>query len=188
VGKSSVVARNPVPKRSSRGAFLDPGTALTGLQEIYLHPGQNHVSSGPVTLKMILGSCAGVFFFDPHLRIGGATHFMLPRHGAGQASPRYGDVAIAELLEKMSALGSSRKDVQAKVYGGASMLSALRGLSGDSIGQIGRRNVESALTILTEAAIAVVEKDVLGELGRKVSMVSHTGAITLEFVSNSDGD
>ncbi len=188
MGKSSLVAHKAVPTQSSRGAFPDPGTVPTGPQEIYLHPGQNHVASGPVTLKMILGSCAGVFFFDPHLRIGGATHFMLPRHGAGQPSPRYGDVAIAGLLEQMSAMGSSRRDIRAKVYGGASMLSALRGLSGDSIGQIGRRNVESALTILTEASIAVVEKDVLGERGRKVSMVSHTGVITLEFVSSGDGN
>jgi len=137
---------------------------------------------------MILGSCVGVFLFDRKLRIAGATHFMLPRHGAGHASPRYGDVAIPALLEQMRGSGSHRKDVHAKVYGGASMLSALRGLQSDQFGQIGRRNVDSALSILAEASIPVVEKDLLGERGRKVSMISDTGAVTLEYVSHGNGN
>jgi chemotaxis protein CheD len=168
--------------------IFNPGTIQVGRPEIFLHPGQKHVATGRVTLKMILGSCAGIFLFDRRLRIGGATHFMLPRHGTGQASPRYGDVAIPALLEQMCRLGSLRGEIQAKVYGGASMLSALRGLQGDHFGHIGRRNVETSLTILAEASIAVVEKDVLGERGRKVSMISDTGAITLEYVSHGHGN
>ena len=168
---------------------LGSGTARNGLPEIYLHPGQNHVATTPVILKMILGSCAGVFLFDYVFAIGGATHFMLPRHGAGPASPRYGDVALADLLDKFRALGSGRDrhmNLQAKVFGGASMLSALRDLRTAHIGHVGQRNVEIAIEILTQASIAVVEKNVLGDCGRKVSMISNTGEMTMEFVSSAN--
>jgi chemotaxis protein CheD len=156
------------------------------LPEVYLHPGQSHVATSPVMLKMILGSCAGVFFFDPVLSVGGATHFMLPRHGAGVSSPRYGDIAIAELLEKIRALGSRR--IEARVFGGASILSALRGLQGNRAGLIGPRNVDTALEILAQERIPVTEKNVLGDHGRKVSMVSDTGETTFEFVRAAYGN
>ena len=177
---SRQVARSQVAENS--------GTVQTKVPEVYLHPGQHHAATSPVTLKMILGSCAGVFLFDPLLAIGGATHFMLPRHGAGPPSPRYGDIAIGELLESFRALGSRNKNIEAKVFGGASMLSALRGLQGGHIGLIGQRNVETALEILAQQGITVTHKNVFGDCGRKVSMMSDTGEIALEFVSNADGN
>jgi chemotaxis protein CheD len=158
------------------------------LPEVYLHPGQSHIASSPITLKMILGSCAGVFLFDPILKIGGATHFMLPHHGEGQPSARYGDVALKQLLEGAWALGSSRKNIQAKIFGGASMLTALRDQASSNIGQIGRRNIETAFEVLERESVNIAEKSVFGNQGRKVSMVSNTGEITLEFVNNADGN
>ena len=137
---------------------------------------------------MILGSCVGIYLFDPVLSIGGATHFMLPRCSGRTPSPRYGDVAISNLLHRFHALGSKPGVVQAKVFGGASMLHALRDVSVAGIGQIGLRNVETALEFLDEAAIRVVEKDVFGNRGRKITMFSSTGETKLEFVSGADGD
>jgi len=136
---------------------------------------------------MILGSCAGVFFFDSTLKIGGATHFMLPQHGAGQPSPRYGDVAIAGLLQTFLSWGSRRQDLHAKVFGGASMLQALQG-GRSQIGNIGKRNVEVAFELLGQESVPIVEKDVLGNRGRKVAAVSDTGEISLEFLSQADGN
>jgi chemotaxis protein CheD len=158
------------------------------LPEIYLHPGENHVADSPAIIKMILGSCAGVFLFDPALGIGGATHFMLPRHGDAPPSPRYGDIALPGLLGGILTLGSNPRNLQARVFGGAAMLQALENLRGSRIGQIGRRNIEIAFEILERESVTVVEEDVFGNQGRKVSMVSNTGEITLEIVSNTDGD
>jgi chemotaxis protein CheD len=173
------VAHAPVAVEN--GAFVDR------LPEIYLHPGQQYVATSPALLKMILGSCAGVFLFDPKNAVGGATHFMLPNHGSGPASPRYGDIAVSDLLGRFRALGSDRKNLVAKVFGGGSMLSALRNMPGNQIGHIGQRNVDIAIEMLAEAAIRIIEKDVLGKLGRMVSMVSSTGEINVEYLGQADG-
>jgi len=161
--------------------------AFSSLPEVYLHPGQSHVAGSPTVLKMILGSCAGVFLLDPVLGIAGATHYMLPRHQPGQPSPRYGDIALSSLLGKFLELGSSRRNIQAKVFGGASIVVALRDAHTNHIGHVGARNVDIALEMLAEASISVVNKNILGTRGRKVSMASDTGEITLEFVSSADG-
>jgi chemotaxis protein CheD len=170
------------------GSWLasDRITPQTGPPDVYLHPGQHHIATSPVILKMILGSCVGVFFFDRILAIGGATHFMLPHQRTGLPSPRYGDVAIKQLLEEFRGLGS--RHLEAKIFGGASMLIALRGLQGSHIGQIGQKNAETALEILAKERIVITEKNLLDERCRKVSMVSNTGATTLEFVGNADGN
>lgn len=158
------------------------------LPEIYLHPGQSHVAPDPAVLKMILGSCAGVFLFDRLSGVGGAAHFMLPLRGEGPMHPRYGDVAIAGLLEGFRSFGSRNSNIQARIFGGAGMLQALEGLSGPRIGQIGRRNIEVAIELLERESILITEKSVFGNQARKVSMVSNTGEAVLEFVSNDDGN
>ena len=172
-------------KRESGFAGRREG-AQTKLPEVFLHPGQNHIATSPAILKMILGSCAGVFFFDRVLAIGAATHFMLPRHEAGGPSPRYGDVAIAELLAKLRALGSAH--IEAKVFGGASILSGLRDLHGKGFDHVGQKNVQTSLQILEQEGIPITDKNVLGDLARKISMVSDTGEITLDFVGTEDGN
>jgi len=173
---------------AGRTGLAVAGRVIAGdLPEIYLHPGQQHVAASPTLIKMILGSCAGIFLFDRLLCIGGGTHFMLPHHGSGHPSSRYGDIAIANLLEKFRTLGSSRENLQAKVFGGGSMLSALRHMSGNQVGHIGERNVEIAKEVLAAASIPIVARDVLGSRGRMVAMVSSTGEVTLEFISQTDG-
>jgi chemotaxis protein CheD len=175
------------PETAIAKPVLRSSDAHSRLPEVYLHPGQSHIAGSPTVLKMILGSCAGVFLLDPVLGLAGATHYMLPRHPAGQPSPRYGDVALRGLLGKFLELGSSRRNIQAKLFGGASVMAALRGSHTNHIGQIGVRNIEIAIEMLGEVSVAIVEKNVFGNRGRKVSMTSDTGEITLEFVSSADG-
>jgi len=187
--EETLIARSTVVRQQLGDEFRGRAATLpVPLPEVYLHPGQSHVANHPAMLKMILGSCAGVFLFDRALGIGGASHFMLPTRGEAPPSPRYGDVAIAELLERFRGLGSKRRDIQGRIFGGACMVQALENLGGSRIGQIGRRNIEIALEILERESIAILEKNVFGNQARKVSMDSTTGEVTLEFVSNTDGN
>jgi chemotaxis protein CheD len=180
---ASITVAGKLPLSGFKGV---PEAEPTPLLQVYLHPGQTYVASSPTDLRMILGSCAGVFLFDAVLKIGGATHFMLPFHGAGQPTPRYGDVAIVELLGRFRALGSRRRNIQARIFGGACVLQALQNIQG-SIGHIGQKNVEIAVDILGREGVEIIQKNVFGNRGRKVSMTSDTGEIKLGFVSNADG-
>lgn len=138
---------------------------------VYLHPGQMAVAAEPCTLTTILGSCVGVSLHDPVLRVGGLNHFLLPRAGDGVPSPRFGDVAMAQLIREVVNLGGMPRRIEARVFGGACVLDAFR----DRASDLGRNNVAAALAALEAAGISVVEQVVAGHRGRRVVFHPHTG-------------
>ncbi len=134
---------------------------------IYVHPGQLAVSAEPAAITTVLGSCVAVCLFDPVTRVGGLNHFLLPLHVERERSARFGSVAVPLLIEELRKLGANRAALQAKVFGGGSIITAFR-----RGGALGDENVTLALRLLAEAGIPVLDKDVGGQAGRKV--IFHT--------------
>ena len=174
------------------GAVMKTATMETGditksspCTELYLHPGQAYISTEPVQISMILGSCAGVCLYDRRRAIGGATHYMLPQwEGPGSPSTRYGDVALDLLLKQFQIHGCNLKDLEAKVFGGACMFEAFRGENG-SQDHIGSRNINMAIQTFTRLGIVIAGRDTGGENGRKIKMQSDTGAVAVSVIRNS---
>lgn len=143
----------------------DSGAQLEEVRKVYLHPGRLIVSSEPCAVTTILGSCVAVCLWDPRLRAGGVSHYVLPHWaGARQSSPRFGNLAIEQLIEQTRAQGSRRRDLQAKLFGGARILESPQGEGSD----LGQRNVDVAREVLARESIAVVAEDVGGQGGRKL--------------------
>jgi chemotaxis protein CheD len=174
------------------GAVMKTATMETGdiaksspCTELYLHPGQTYISTEPVQISMILGSCAGVCLYDRRRTIGGATHYMLPQwEGPGSPSTRYGDVALDLLLKQFQIHGCNLKDLEAKVFGGACMFEAFRGENG-SQDHIGSRNINMAIQIFSRLGIVIAARDTGGENGRKIKMQSDTGSVAVSVIRNS---
>jgi chemotaxis protein CheD len=132
---------------------------------VHLYSGQVFASAHPCTISTVLGSCVAVCLLDPVRRFGAANHYLLPLHVVGGgASPRFGNVAIEQVVEKMVLLGSRKRDLQAKVFGGASTIG---GAHADAEG-LGAQNVEVARRALAEHGIPIVAEDVGGARGRKL--------------------
>jgi chemotaxis receptor (MCP) glutamine deamidase CheD len=113
----------------------------------------------------------------PLTKIGGMNHYLLPDVTAGEkASPRYGSAAIQQLIEDMEKKGADRFQLQAKIFGGAAVLTDNR--IGFSIGQ---RNIEVAEKMLKEAGIWVVRKDVGGERGRRITFDTTTFEVMVQY-------
>jgi chemotaxis protein CheD len=136
----------------------------------YLHAGQYFASDQPTAVTTILGSCVAVCLWNPRLRVGGMNHFLLPDWaGRGRASPRFGNVAIASLIENLLSLGSKLTNLEAKIFGGASVIDTHRTGEGHLLGD---RNINVARLVLKEEKIAILNEDVGGHVGRKV--IYHT--------------
>ncbi len=141
---------------------MSPFDAGHERQSVYLHPGQMHASDQPVAISTVLGSCVAVCLYDRATGVGGANHYLLPDDGAGeQTSPRYGRAAIHSLLERVLRLGGVHSGLEAKIFGGASMLKG-------TTSQLGMNNVKLAREIMREYSIPVVAEDVGGSRGRKL--------------------
>jgi chemotaxis protein CheD len=136
------------------------------------------VKFGPGRLRTILGSCVAVCLWDARLGLGGMNHFLLPRSASAYVtSLRYGDMAMAELVNALSALGSRPSQLSARVYGGASVLAGL-----SDAWQLGERNVVFAMEWLTEAGIVVEARDVLGRLARRVEFDLTSGVSSVRLL------
>lgn len=111
-----------------------------------------------------LGSCIGLCFHDPKLRLGALLHIMLPLNmEAGRTHPlKYADTGIKETLKQMEAKGASRSRITVKIAGGAKMFE----VSGAGLGNIGQRNIESVHTILKRENIHLVAENVGGTVAR----------------------
>ncbi len=142
----------------------------------FLHAGQVFVSAGAKPIVLILGSCVGVCIWDPVNAIGGATHYLLPNwDGTGAASPRYGNVAVSVLVQKLLEAGANRGQLRAKVFGGGCLFDSLRELSPNKKQHLGSRNVEVALEMLTKAQIPVVSTVVGVDRGQRIVFRTDTG-------------
>ena len=164
---------HPSRKPFSDYSPLSPPSEASERATAYLHPGQLFVSAQSYAITTILGSCVAVCLWDPVTRIGGINHFLLPTfNGEGIASPRFGNIAIKELLDQLAGLGSQKHDLLAKIFGGACVLEAFR----DRQHQLGSKNIEVAHALLESESIPLVGHDVGGQRGRKLIFHTDDGA------------
>ncbi|HEX9982770.1 MAG TPA: chemotaxis protein CheD [Thermoanaerobaculia bacterium] len=145
-------------------------------RKVYLHAGQLYASAEPTEIVTILGSCVSVCMFDRARGIGGLNHFMLPTDGA-TASPRYARSANEMLIAQLVALGASRSRLEAKIFGGASVLK-----TGDNGTDLGMRNVEAARLHLANENIPILGEDVGGVRGRKLLFFTGDGTALVKQV------
>jgi chemotaxis protein CheD len=141
----------------------------------FLYPGQIFVTRDPISISTILGSCAAVCLWDSHKKAGGMNHYLLPEGvSEGPNRLRYGNVANAELLSQVRALGCELRNLQAKIFGGSSAF------GNDPENSLGSRNVVLAEDFLRAAGIPVVEKDVSGKRGRRLLFQIFDGVTTIK--------
>lgn len=150
----------PLHSQEIKTHYLFPGT-------IFAHKDQHLVTT-------VLGSCVAVCIWHPKAAIGGINHYLLPLwNGEGLPTPKYGNIAITRLIEKVRRI-AGEGELIAKVFGGASMWNRTEGALA-----VGERNVELAFNMLSEEKIKVISQDVWGEMGRKVIFDTKTGSVLL---------
>lgn len=141
----------------------------------FLHAGQIYVSAQAESIVLILGSCVAICIWDSVNGIGGATHYLLPSwDGKGVSSPRYGNVAISALLQKLADAGANTANLRAKVFGGGCLFDVMRDAS-PKRDHLGSRNVEIALELLAKERIPVVAKEVGSDRGQRILFQTNTG-------------
>ena len=110
-----------------------------------------------------LGSCIGICFYDPMLKLAALLHIMLPLNL---------DTGIRETLREMERRGAKRARVTAKIAGGARMFEVA---GGGNLGNIGQRNIESVHMTLRTEGVRLLQEDVGGTVARTLLFDAATG-------------
>lgn len=146
---------------------------MTERIRIYLKTGGIVFCKDASEIKTILGSCVSVCLWDLKYKSGGMNHFIFPTWtGRGLATPKYGNVAMESLYEKMVKNGSKPEDLIAKVFGGGKIFASL-----DISLNPGGQNILSAKKFLEKVNIPVIAEDTGGTRGRTVIFHTDTGDV-----------
>ena len=147
-----------------------------------MYPAALFASGEPYLINTILGSCVAVCLYDPVNQAGGMAHYMLPLwNGEGLASPKYGNIAVEKLVDKMKSYGSLQHNLKAKVFGGGEVIDIQ-----DAYFYIGRRNIKMAYDMLEEFGIPVIGASTGGKYGRKLIFNTYTGQVKQRYVKRQD--
>lgn len=126
-----------------------------------------------------LGSCIGISFYDPLIRLGALLHIMLPsKFSAGDANVfKYADSGIHETLVKLTAYGMLKSRAVVKIAGGAKMFE----ISGNAdFGSIGMRNRDSVKRILTAEGLRLAAEDTGGTYARTMRLDIKNGSVSIK--------
>jgi chemotaxis protein CheD len=158
------------------------------LAEIYVQPGESHLTTEPSILRTLLGSCVAVAFLAPKQGVGALCHPMLPVCPAKlegnnpRTAQRYVDFAIRSLAKRFTALGIERDDVTVKLFGGADVLAVSQDASRSTVG---RMNSESALRVLREEGFTIAASSLGGDSGLTLRFDTSTGEVLVRRLSQA---
>jgi chemotaxis protein CheD len=165
---------------------------ISSLRQHRVYAGEYVVTSEPIVLTTLLGSCVAACLFDSRTNLAGMNHFMLAQpnsndSGSTQISARYGVHAMELLINEMLRAGASRFRLQAKIFGGGNVL-AVASPETDSILQVGNNNAEFVKNYLQREGIPVLAADLGGHHGRVVYCDAQSKQIFVRKIQKSQSD
>jgi chemotaxis protein CheD len=153
------------------------------VREVYIQPGESHLSLEPVRFRTVLGSCVGVIFWAPRQSYGALCHPMLPEIPKGQAGQmhphqacRYVDFAIRDMVMRFDDLGIPRHELRVKLFGGGDVLLVTGANTRPTVGKL---NCETALRVTEEEGLNVVASSLGGTSGLHIQYYTATGEVLL---------
>ena len=157
-----------------------PFDTETGLKKAVIHVGEIFVGREPTVVNTLLGSCVSVCLIDPVAKVGGMNHILLPGKPdlrAHDGSARYGVNAMELLIGRMQKMGGRRKNLVAKVFGGANVLDGLEKSFSPGI-----RNSTFTMDFLEMEKIPVIGHDLGGYNARRIYLRTDTGEVFMKRI------
>jgi chemotaxis protein CheD len=152
-------------------------------EEIKVGIADMNVANSPDKLITVgLGSCIGITLYDKIKKNGGLLHIMLPdsTQFTNITNPyKFADLGVPILLKQVQSMGSQKKDIVAKIAGGASMFNFS---DKTMIMDIGNRNAIAVRQTLKELGIPLIGEDTGGNKGRTLIFDTDNGVVQIRTV------
>lgn len=164
---------------------------ITTKETIYISPGDTVFTKEQKRLWTVLGSCISIILYHPETRYTGMSHAQLPEYAPcvdacagdcpvvcgenkkGENPLRYVNCSLKYLLNLFNRKGITGDMLEARLYGGSSLIQ----YSGQKIGDA---NVMVARGLIVHYALNLVHHDVGGEKGRTVQFYTDTAKVDVK--------
>lgn len=150
--------------------------------------GEMQISNDPKTIMVCygLGSCIGISFYDPLLKLGALAHIVLPDSKLARDKEelsKFADTCIPYVVERLTQKGGSASRLIIKIVGGAQVLQ-VAGLKNRL--DIGNRNIEAVKEALQKARLRLAAEEVGGTFGRTMQFFISSGKIVIKTVGQGE--
>ena len=140
-------------------------------------PGEYFVSTDPMIVHTVLGSCISACIRDPIAGVGGMNHFMLPKpkdegRDSWGESTRYGSYAMESLINGILKRGGMKSRLEVKLFGAGKIY--------DGNIDVGARNTEWVLEYLKVEGLSACKTDLGDVYPRKVYYFTESGKVLLK--------
>lgn len=167
--------------------------------EIFLQPGGWYFGDKETRIRTLLGSCIAITIWHPRLQIGGMCHFILPERGSCTAAAgfdgRYGDEAMAALLQVVRKHRTHPGEYVCKIFGGGNMFQSLTArhslreqrVSAASVSEssdVPCKNVRAARILVHQAGFRLTASHLGGRGHRNVYFEIWSGDVFLKFTGH----
>jgi len=159
---------------------------MTNEQNYFLQTGGIFACSRQeYNIATVIGVGVAVCLCDPFAKVGGVSHFVLPKKTWIKKSDRqkymsqYGENSIPHLLNFLYKMGATKENINAHIVGGCKPPRELSRAK-----DIGKRNVDMARKFLKRNKINVVSEDIQGLWGRKILFNPRNGQIIVYKLPN----
>lgn len=135
-----------------------------------------------VLVTYALGSCVGVCLYEKNKKIAGMAHILLPHNESRFPDAnvfKFADTGIKELFRRMLVNGASRKNIVAKIVGGAEMFR-----TPETKTSIGERNVMAVRETLRNLSIPIIADRTGSNYGRSIWFYCEDGSLKVKTVNN----
>ncbi len=156
----------------------------TAVIDVFLLPGEHFAGDARHRIATLLGSCVSVTLWQPRLRVGAMSHFVLPGSNVARGLPangRYAEDSLELMLQDLRRLGVQDADCQAKVFGGGAMFEGRPGLD------IGRQNGEAAKAMLRARGLQIVSESLFDAVHRRIVFDVGSGEVWVRHGRPEDG-
>ena len=145
-------------------------------QVLNLLAGQIYFGDQASQVRTLLGSCVGITLWHPQRRVGGLCHFLLPSRARASTrgrDGRFGDEALAIMVEALTRLGTRPREYEAHLYGGADAIPDSAGVKLN----IGERNIEQGWALIDRYGFLLRQVDVGDRVPRTVQISLQDGSV-----------
>jgi chemotaxis protein CheD len=156
----------------------------------FLSIGEVIIATEPTYIWTVLGSCVSVILYSLRKKVSAICHAQLVekefsikiKHESGTITKseilkndyRYLGRAVNHMIDELLSLGIQRNEIVASIYGGGQII--------ENFQNIGLENAESAVKILQDNNLQIVNKDIAGNKTRTIRYYSDTGVTQVKLI------
>lgn len=133
-------------------------------------------------IRTLLGSCVSCCLWDGEQKVGGMNHLLLGgyRMNGANFNNLMGVTEMERLINEILKRGGRKDRLQAKIFGGANMLSGKT--------DIGQQNVDFVLEFLGQERIPCINQSTGGTQARIIKFWPTTGRVSMRLTQQADPD